>query len=87
MEQESDPAILQLSLIAYHSAPGVGGAPAIGDAAAWARGSSRVTEALKDHAFYGFWGDAGFMPAKGDRVDLSDEEIVSAVQYMVEQVQ
>jgi cytochrome c5 len=42
---------------------------------------------LKDHAINGFQGSAGYMPAKGGRVDLSDEEVASAVEYMVSESQ
>jgi cytochrome c len=37
---------------------------------------------LKQHAIEGFTG-VGFMPAKGGRLDLSDEEVAVAVDYMV----
>jgi cytochrome c len=40
---------------------------------------------LRDHALNGFTGDTGFMPPKGGRIDLSDEEILAAVEYMLEQ--
>lgn len=68
-----------------HSAPGVGGAPVVGDAAAWGARIAQGIETLNDHALNGYQGAAGFMPAKGGRVDLSDAEITSAVEYMVEQ--
>jgi cytochrome c len=38
---------------------------------------------LEYHAQHGFQGEKGFMPPKGGRVDLSDEEIIQAVQYIV----
>ncbi len=41
---------------------------------------------LQDHALNGYQGEAGFMPPKGGRVDLSDEEVLSAVDYMLEQI-
>ena len=44
-------------------------------------------DVLKDHAINGFQGDAGYMPAKGGRVDLSDEEVANAVEYMVTESQ
>jgi cytochrome c5 len=68
-----------------HSAPGVGGAPVVGDAAAWEARIAQGAETLNNHALNGFQGAAGFMPAKGGRVDLSDAEITSAVEYMIEQ--
>ena len=35
----------------------------------------------------GYQGSKGYMPPKGGRADLSDEEIIAAIDYMVEQVQ
>lgn len=81
------PQVYNAACYLCHSAPGVGGAPVIGDAAAWMPRVEKGMDMLTDHALNGFQGDAGFMPAKGGRVDLSDDEIISAVQYMVEQVQ
>jgi cytochrome c5 len=72
--------------IACHAAPGVGGAPALGDSDAWAARIAQGMETLIDHALHGFTGSTGVMPRKGERVDLSDEEIIGAVEYMVEQV-
>lgn len=69
-----------------HAAPGVGGAPVIGDAGAWADRIAQGREILIEHALNGYQGSSGFMPAKGGRVDLSDEEITSAVDYLVGQV-
>lgn len=70
-----------------HGDPGVGGAPVLGDTEAWAPRIEKGMDVLTDHAINGFQGDAGFMPAKGGRVDLSDEEVVAAVEYMVEEVE
>ena len=72
--------------IACHSPPGVGGAPAFGDAIAWAPRIAQGMGTLIDHALNGFTGSTGVMPMKGERVDLSDEEIIGAIEYMVEQV-
>ncbi|MEJ2257582.1 MAG: hypothetical protein P8X98_11360 [Woeseiaceae bacterium] len=40
-------------------------------------------DTLKRHAIEGYTGEAGYMPAKGGRLDLSDEEVAGAVEYMV----
>ncbi len=72
--------------IACHAAPGVGGAPALGDGDAWAARIAQGMDTLIDHALHGFSGSTGVMPKKGGRVDLSDEEIIGAIEYMVEQV-
>ena len=42
---------------------------------------------INDNVINGYQGDAGYMPPKGGRVDLSDGEILAAVDYMIEQVQ
>jgi len=62
---------------------GVGGAPVVGDAGAWAGRIAQGIDVLKQHAIQGFQGNAGFMPPKGGRMDLSDEEVGAAVEFMV----
>lgn len=66
---------------ACHAA-GVGGAPKFRDAAAWAPRRAKGAAMLNQHALQGFQGQAGVMPPKGGRVDLSDEEIISAVAFI-----
>lgn len=80
------PQVYNAVCIACHAPPGVGGAPALGSAAAWAPRIAQGMDTLIDHALHGFTGSTGVMPKKGERVDLSDEEIIGAVKYMVEQV-
>ncbi len=80
------PQVYNAVCIACHAAPGVGGAPALGDGDAWAARIAQGMDTLIDHALHGFSGSTGVMPRKGGRVDLSDEEIIGAVEYMVEQV-
>ena len=72
--------------IACHAPPGVGGAPSLGDVNAWAPRIATGMETLINHALNGFTGSTGVMPKKGERLDLSDEEIIRAVEYMVGQV-
>lgn len=72
--------------IACHLPPGFGGAPGLGDAAAWTPRLAKGKETLIDHALNGFSTQTGLMPKKGGRLDLSDEEVVGAVEYMLEQV-
>ena len=72
--------------IACHAPPGIGGAPALGDGDAWAPRLAQGMDTLIDHALHGFSGSAGIMPRKGGRVDLSDEEIIAAIEYMIEQI-
>lgn len=80
------PQVYKEICVACHSAPGVGGAPPIGDHDAWVARIDQGLETLIDHAINGFSGSTGIMPMKGGRLDLSDEEIIAAVEYMVEQV-
>ena len=62
---------------------GVGGAPIVGDSADWVERIAQGNDTLYLHAIEGYTGSAGFMPAKGARMDLADEEVRSAVDYMV----
>jgi len=62
---------------------GVGGAPKVGDKAAWADRIGQGDGTLADHAIKGFQGKTGMMPPKGGRADLSDEDVKAAVSYMV----
>ena len=65
---------------------GVGGAPIVGDVAEWEPRIAQGMDVLNDHAINGFDGDAPTpMLAKGGRVDLSDQEVIDAVAYMVEE--
>ena len=63
---------------------GLAGAPKFGDKAAWASRVAQGVATLDKHAIEGYQGSAGFMPAKGGRVDLSDDAVKAAVQYMAE---
>ena len=82
----SGPQVYNSACLACHGA-GIGGAPVPGDAEAWAARIAQGMDVLKDHAINGFQGSLGYMPAKGGRVDLSDEEVASAVEYMVSESQ
>lgn len=71
--------------VACHTPPGFGGAPALGDSDAWAARLDSGVDTLIEHALNGYSGSTGIMPKKGGRNDLSDAEIVAAVEFMVEQ--
>lgn len=79
------PQVYRQVCIACHAPPGVGGAPPLGSAEAWAPRIAQGIDTLISHALTGFTGKTGVMPRKGERPDLSDAEIASAVRYMVEQ--
>jgi len=78
------PQIYNSACLACHG-PGVGGAPILGDVAAWEPRLAQGMDVLHDHAINGYQGSAGYMPAKGGRVDLSDQEVMDAVTYMVDE--
>ena len=82
----SGPQVYNTACLACHGA-GIGGAPVLGDPAVWEARIAQGIDVLKDHAINGYQGSAGYMPAKGGRVDLSDEEVASAVEYMVSESQ
>ncbi len=62
-------------------ASGVAGAPKTGDAAAWKDRIAQGMDTLYNHAIQGFDG----MPAKGGDASLTDDQVKSAVDYMVAQ--
>jgi cytochrome c5 len=64
-------------------ANGVAGAPTTGDKDAWAPRLSKGWDTLVEHSIKGF----NAMPAKGGRVDLPDDQIISAVGYLISQAQ
>ena len=64
--------------------PGKAGAPRFGDTAAWAKRVAKPLDELVKNAIQGFEGKAGYeMPAKGGNPDLTDQQVTSAVHYMV----
>ena len=68
-------------------ANGIGGAPHIGDKAAWSARIAQGKDTLYKHAIEGYQGKNGLMPAKGGRVDLTDDLVKAAVDHMVSKVQ
>ncbi len=67
---------------ACHGA-GIAGAPKTGDKGAWAARVAQGKPTLYDHAIKGYQGKAGVMPAKGGNAALSDDDVKSAVDYLV----
>jgi cytochrome c5 len=80
----SGPQVFNEACNACHGT-GIGGAPKIADAAAWSGRIAQGIDTLYRHAIEGYQGAAGFMPAKGGNMNLSDQEVMSAVDYMVSQ--
>ena len=68
-------------------ATGAGGAPKIGDVAAWTPRIAQGKEVLYTHAINGYVGKAGMMPAKGGRPDMGDDAIKAAIDYRVSKSQ
>lgn len=62
-------------------AAGVAGAPMTGDATTWAGRIEQGRDKLLISALQGI----GVMPAKGGQMQLSDEEVASALDYMLQQ--
>ncbi|MGB5279629.1 MAG: c-type cytochrome [Gammaproteobacteria bacterium] len=62
-------------------ATGAAGAPKLGDKAAWEPRIATGNDAMYAAVLQG----KGAMPAKGGRVDLSDDVVKAAVDYMVAQ--
>ena len=84
--QLSGPQVYNAACIACHGA-GIGGAPVYGDAAGWEPRIAQGIDTLYDHAINGYTGAVGYMPPKGGRTDLSDEEVQAAVDYMIADAQ
>ena len=66
-------------------AAGVAGAPKPGDKTDWGPRIAQGDAVLHKHAIEGFTGAKGMMPARGGSTTLSDDEVKSAVAYMVDQ--
>jgi cytochrome c5 len=74
--------IYQNHCIACHGT-GAAGSPKFGDAAAWAPRIAKGMDALLNSAIHGL----NAMPPKGLCMDCTDEELKSAIQYMVSKSQ
>ena len=75
---QSGPQVYNVACNVCHG-NGVGGAPIVGEVDAWTARIAQGNDMLYQHAIEGFAGDAGFMPAKGGNMSLSDEEVIAAV--------
>lgn len=62
---------------------GVAGAPKLGDKAAWGPRIAKGADTLHTHAIKGFQGQSGVMPPKGGSMNLKDDEVKAAVDYMI----
>jgi len=82
----SGPQVYNEACIACHGT-GIGGAPTLEDGAAWEPRIAQGMDMLYQHALEGYTGPTGYMPPKGARLDLSDQEVNGAVDYMLGEVQ
>ncbi|MGF1911239.1 cytochrome c5 family protein [Vibrio kasasachensis] len=64
---------------ACHST-GISGAPKTGDAGDWSPRIAQGRDVMNNHAIVGF----NAMPAKGTCMDCSDDEIIAAIDHMIE---
>lgn len=80
------PQVYNEACIACHGS-GIGGAPMITSSEAWKERIAQGPDTLRQHAVQGYTGSAGYMPPKGGRLDLSDDEIYGAVDYMISEAQ
>jgi len=82
----SGPQVFNEACIACHGS-GIAGAPTLTDSAGWEARIAQGMDTLYLHALEGYTGAAGgYMPPKGARLDLSDEEVTGAVDYMLSQL-
>ncbi len=72
--------VYNASCMACHST-GAGGAPKVGDVAAWAERIAKGADTLHQSGLNGVAGTG--MIAKGGCMNCSDEEVMAAVDYMV----
>lgn len=79
------PQVYNTACLACHGA-GLAGAPALGDAEAWAPRIAKGNDMLNSNAINGFTGVA-YMPPRGGNPNLSDQEVIDAVAYMVSESQ
>ncbi|MEI7748616.1 MAG: c-type cytochrome [Chlorobiaceae bacterium] len=63
---------------------GMMGAPKPGDKAAWSARIPQGLELITKKSLEGFQGKAGMMPAKGGNAGLTNEQVSSAVAFMVD---
>lgn len=85
-EVRTGPQVYNEACITCHGS-GIGGAPIITDAAAWESRIAQGIDTLRQHAVEGYTGSAGYMPPKGGRMDLLDEEVYAAVEFMISQAE
>jgi len=66
---------------------GIAGAPKLGDKADWKDRIAKGDDMLVKNSIDGFKGSTGYMPPKGGKSTLTDEEVSNAVHYMISQAE
>lgn len=84
-EKLSGAQVYNQACFACHGA-GIGGAPKLGDVSDWGPRIAQGSDIVNQHVLEGYTGSAGYMPPKGGRIDLSDDEILGGLAYMLEQL-
>jgi len=77
--------IYQQVCAACHTS-GIAGSPKL-EQSVWAARIGQGMATLVNHAIEGYQGAAGLMPARGGRMDLSDEQVQVTVQWMLDNLQ
>jgi len=84
-ENEQGEDVYKAACAMCHDA-GIAGAPKLEDKAAWAERIAQGEATLIEHSLKGFKGTKGYMPPKGGKSSLSDDEVSSAVRYIISEV-
>ena len=79
---ENGKVVYDKSCMACHMT-GIAGAAALTDKARWTEVASKGLDGLSKSAINGFTGKHGVMPARGACADCSDEDIIDATAYML----
>jgi len=80
----SGPQVYNEACLMCHGS-GIGGAPRLVDKEGWVPRIAQGNDTLYLHAIEGYTGQSGYMPPKGARMDLSDDEVKGAVDYMIKE--
>lgn len=80
----SGESVYNQACMACHSS-GAGGAPIVGQIDQWSERIAKGRDALHESGIKGVEGTS--MMAKGGRADLSDEQVMAAVDYMIDNSQ
>lgn len=79
----TDGSVIYQNLCAGCHTSGAGGAPTL-DHAHWDARIAQGEDTMHRHAIEGFTGAAGVMPPRGGNPALSDEQVIAAVDWMIE---